>query len=285
MSYKAEGIVMSEKLSVYIVDNNTEFSNRIKDEIRKSSLYTVIGSAVNGEQCLKEMSNRSVDLLILDLIMPVKDGLQVLREMKDHRMNAKHIICMTSFINDMMMQELNNYQIDYLLQKPYNFSDFISKMNMVSNYQNKQTVQVNQVTVVDNSERDKLLKLKLESDITDILHEIGIPAHIKGYMYLRTAILETYLNMDFLGQITKVLYPEIARKYATTASRVERAIRHAIEVAWSRGNIDIINEIFGYTINASKAKPTNSEFIAMIADKLHLDHKKKNNDDTMSCYR
>lgn len=104
-------------------------------------------------------------------------------------------------------------------------------------------------------------------------------------MYLRTAILETYLNMDFLGQITKVLYPEIARKYSTTASRVERAIRHAIEVAWSRGNIDIINEIFGYTINASKAKPTNSEFIAMIADKLHLDHKKKNRNDSMSCYR
>ena len=105
---------------------------------------------------------------------------------------------------------------------------------------------------------------------------MGIPAHIKGYMYLRTAILETYLNVDFLGQITKVLYPEIARKYETTASRVERAIRHAIEVAWNRGNIDAIDEIFGYTISASKAKPTNSEFIAMIADKLRLAHRLKN---------
>lgn len=276
---------MSEKLSVYIVDNNSEFSNRIKDEIRKSSSYVVVGSAVNGEQCLKEMSNRSVDLLVLDLIMPVKDGLQVLREMKDHHMSAKHILCMTCFINDMMMQELNNYQIDYLLQKPINFSDFVQKLDMISKYQTKQTIPSRPVPVVDNSERDKLQKLELESDITNILHEIGIPAYIKGYMYLRTAILETYLNMDFLGQITKVLYPEIARKYSTTASRVERAIRHAIEVAWSRGNIDIINEIFGYTINASKAKPTNSEFIAMIADKLHLDHKKKNRNDSMSCYR
>ena len=122
----------------------------------------------------------------------------------------------------------------------------------------------------------RMQKLELESEITSLLHEVGIPAHIKGYMYLRTAILETYLNVDFLGQITKVLYPEIARKYETTASRVERAIRHAIEVAWNRGNIDAIDEIFGYTISASKAKPTNSEFIAMIADKLRLEHRLKN---------
>ena len=128
---------------------------------------------------------------------------------------------------------------------------------------------------MDEQERERLLKLELESEITSLLHEIGIPAHIKGYMYLRTAILETYLNVDFLGQITKVLYPEIARKYATTASRVERAIRHAIEVAWNRGNIDAI-DIFGYTISASKAKPTNSEFIAMISDKLRLEHRLKN---------
>ena len=128
------------------------------------------------------------------------------------------------------------------------------------------------------SERDKILQLELEKNITDLLHEIGIPAHIKGYMYLRTAILETYENIDFLGQITKVLYPEIARTYSTTSSRVERAIRHAIEVAWNRGNVDAIDEIFGYTVSASKAKPTNSEFIAMISDKLRLDHKLKNND-------
>ena len=127
-----------------------------------------------------------------------------------------------------------------------------------------------------SDEKERLLKLELESEITSLLHEIGIPAHIKGYMYLRTAILETYLNVDFLGQITKVLYPEIARKYATTSSRVERAIRHAIEVAWNRGNIDAIDDIFGYTISATKAKPTNSEFIAMIADKLRLEHRLKN---------
>ena len=123
------------------------------------------------------------------------------------------------------------------------------------------------MNTASSDEKERLLKLELESEITSLLHEIGIPAHIKGYMYLRTAILETYLNVDFLGQITKVLYPEIARKYATTSSRVERAIRHAIEVAWNRGNIDAIDDIFGYT---------NSEFIAMIADKLRLEHRLKN---------
>ena len=130
---------------------------------------------------------------------------------------------------------------------------------------------------VDIESEKKLQRFQLEREITSILHEIGIPAHIKGYLYLRTAILETYLNMDYLGQITKVLYPEIARRYMTTASRVERAIRHAIEVAWNRGNIDAIDEIFAYTISASKAKPTNSEFIAMISDKLRLEHRLKMN--------
>jgi two-component system response regulator (stage 0 sporulation protein A) len=123
----------------------------------------------------------------------------------------------------------------------------------------------------DRMNDSKRARVILDSEITSVLHEIGIPAHIKGYMYLRTAISETFFNVEFLGQITKVLYPDIARKFNTTASRVERAIRHAIEVAWNRGNIDSIDDIFGYTISASKAKPTNSEFIAMIADKLRLE--------------
>ena len=138
---------------------------------------------------------------------------------------------------------------------------------------------------LNEDEKERLAKLELESEITELLHEIGIPAHIKGYMYLRTAILETYLNVDFLGQITKVLYPEIAKRYSTSASRVERAIRHAIEVAWNRGNIDAIDDIFGYTISASKAKPTNSEFIAMISDKLRLEHRLKNKNVRMQMYR
>ena len=157
--------------------------------------------------------------------------------------------------------------------KPFEVKQIINKMIAISGVETN-----GNVISLNVSERDKLLHLELEKDVTEILHEIGIPAHIKGYLYLRTAILETYENIDFLGQITKVLYPEIARVYATTSSRVERAIRHAIEVAWNRGNVDAIDEIFGYTISASKAKPTNSEFIAMISDKLRLDNRIRSND-------
>jgi sporulation transcription factor Spo0A len=149
----------------------------------------------------------------------------------------------------------------------------------------KQSVASVDKKIAAQEQKERLQKLELESEITELLHEIGIPAHIKGYMYLRTAILETYLNVDFLGQITKVLYPEIAKKYATTASRVERAIRHAIEVAWNRGNIDAIDDIFGYTISASKAKPTNSEFIAMISDKLRLEHRLRNKNNVIKTFR
>ena len=271
---------MNDKLSVYIVDDNTEIINKIKDELRKSEQYDVIGSAMNGEQCLRELTNRSVDVLILDLIMPVKDGLQVLAEMKENRITANHILCTTPFINETMTHDLQEYHIDYLLMKPFDVKQILTKICSATGFKaihSNNCLDIN----LDASEKEKLLKLELESDITSILHVIGIPAHIKGYMYLRTAILETYLNTDFLGQITKVLYPEIARKYSTTSSRVERAIRHSIEVAWSRGNIDAIDDIFGYTISASKAKPTNSEFIAMISDKLRLEHKLKNRGEIM----
>lgn len=184
------------------------------------------------------------------------------------------------------MAGVQNYSIDYILMKPFEIEQLCDKLNFIVGYTHKEHLSRNMVKVnLDDDEKERLQKLELESEITELLHEIGIPAHIKGYMYLRTAILETYLNVDFLGQITKVLYPEIAKKYATTASRVERAIRHAIEVAWNRGNIDAIDDIFGYTISASKAKPTNSEFIAMISDKLRLEHRLRNKNNVIKTFR
>ena len=169
--------------------------------------------------------------------------------------------------------------------KPFESDELIDKLNFISGFHYK-PVKTNIYTTHQNDiSHDELRRLQLETEITELLHEIGIPAHIKGYMYLRTAILETYLNVDFLGQITKVLYPDIAKKYTTTASRVERAIRHAIEVAWNRGNIDAIDDIFGYTISASKAKPTNSEFIAMLSDKLRLEHRLNTTPKTTYAYR
>ncbi|MCI9291777.1 MAG: sporulation transcription factor Spo0A [Erysipelotrichaceae bacterium] len=268
---------MKESLKIYIVDDSLDMIHEMKETLRKNNMYHVIGSASNGEQVLRELHGKHVDVLVLDLIMPKKDGISVLKEMKDHQIHADHIICTTPFVNDLIVSQVQNYKVDYLMLKPFEIPQLIEKLNVITGLKPMSNRLLGAVDIhMDEQERERLLKLELESEITSLLHEIGIPAHIKGYMYLRTAILETYLNVDFLGQITKVLYPEIARKYATTASRVERAIRHAIEVAWNRGNIDAIDDIFGYTISASKAKPTNSEFIAMISDKLRLEHRLKN---------
>ena len=268
---------MEKKLQVYLVDDSQEMIQKMKNGLKNSRLFEVIGSAVNGEQCLHELHGHEIDVLILDLIMPNVDGMEVLSALKKHSIKVRHILCTTPILNDFIITQIQQYNVDYILIKPFELQSLDQRLRVICGFASKAVAKDAMIQVnLDEEEQKRLQKLELESEITSLLHEVGIPAHIKGYMYLRTAILETYLNVDFLGQITKVLYPEIAKKYETTASRVERAIRHAIEVAWNRGNIDAIDDIFGYTISASKAKPTNSEFIAMIADKLRLEHRLKN---------
>lgn len=277
---------METKLQIYLVDDSQDMIQKMKDGLRSSKLFEVIGSALNGEQCLHELHAHTIDILVLDLIMPTVDGMEVLDSLKKHHIEVRHIVCTTPILNDFIISQLQRYDVDYILMKPFELDSLEQRLRVICGFSPKvpatdPMIQVN----LDADEQQRMQKLELESEITSLLHEIGIPAHIKGYMYLRTAILETYLNVDFLGQITKVLYPEIARKYETTASRVERAIRHAIEVAWNRGNIDAIDDIFGYTISASKAKPTNSEFIAMISDKLRLEHRLKSRKAFVPQYR
>lgn len=277
---------MNNKLGVYLVDDSLEMIHSMKETFASSEKYQVVGSATNGEQCLLELHGKHIDVLVLDLIMPKKDGMSVLQDLKKNGIQVDHIICTTPFINDLIVNSVQNFKVDYILMKPFEIEHLVDRLNFIVGFTHRETMNHHVMNVnLNEDEKKRLAKLELESEITELLHEIGIPAHIKGYMYLRTAILETYINVDFLGQITKVLYPEIARKYATTASRVERAIRHAIEVAWNRGNIDAIDDIFGYTISASKAKPTNSEFIAMISDKLRLEHRMKNKVNVIKSYR
>lgn len=275
-----------ENKTVYILDDNKEVVEAVKRELQKHKHIQVIGNAFDGEYGLIELRNQSVDILIVDMIMPKKDGLEVLENLKTNRIKAKHIICTTPFVNEFIIDKLKEYPVDYLLMKPFTPTQLLDKIKMLSynkvgNNLSNQSINLG----ANDHEKKQLIKIKLESEITELLHEIGIPAHIKGYLYLRTAIEKTYFNIDYLGQVTKVLYPEIARAYSTTASRVERAIRHAIEVAWNRGNIDAIDDIFGYTISASKAKPTNSEFIAMLSDKLRLKHKNANRYYMQQSYR
>ncbi|MEG0313821.1 MAG: sporulation transcription factor Spo0A [Erysipelotrichaceae bacterium] len=277
---------MENTVRVYIVDDASDIVYEMKNELSKDSSFEVIGSATNGDQCLFELSNKTIDVLILDLILPKRDGIEVLHSLAEHNIKVKHIICTSPFINDVIINEVQHHHVDYLLLKPFNVSQLHKKIISITNVNKLQILDNTMLKVnLDEHEKATIFKIELENEVTSLLHEVGIPAHIKGYLYLRTAIIETYLNTDFLGQITKVLYPQIAKTYLTTASRVERAIRHAIEVAWNRGNIDAIDDIFGYTINAAKAKPTNSEFIAMISDKLRIEHKLKNNNSLIRNYR
>lgn len=254
-------------MKTYIAVSQQELSDNLKLNLEKTNLFQVIGTSSNGTDCLNYLNQRKCDLLIIDLMLPEIDGLGVLTRLKEMNKNSyQKVVCITQFTNMMICQMLEELNVDYCFKYPFQTEHFVEQLQMIISDHREDSVE-------NKEEAEKYKKVKIENEITEILHEVGIPAHIKGYMYLRTAILTTYYNIDILGQVTKVLYPDIARMYNTTSSRVERAIRHAIEVAWNRGNTDAIDDIFGYTVSAVKAKPTNSEFIAMIADKLRLAHK------------
>lgn len=252
-----------EKIKVFVVDDNPETVSLVTSAVSMQSNMYVIDSASNGDEAYQKLKLLGkIDVLITDLIMPKVDGFHLLRKIKEKKeVQVQHIIVMSALVNERVLGMVANLGSEMFLMKPLNTNSLIESIS----------------SMVHPEESDYSIKKKekdVESQITNLLHEVGIPAHIKGYTYLRTGILQTFHNPDYIGRITKLLYPEIAKRYKTTGSRVERAIRHAIEVAWTRGNIDTIDEIFGYTISASKAKPTNSEFIAMMADYLSIQQKK-----------
>jgi len=260
------------KIKVFIAERSLEQSKKILNYLSNQNDIEVLGTSDNGSETLRSLAIfKEIDVLVLDLVLPIIDGYQVLKKIKDENYNVKHIICVSAFVTDTILKYLNSMGADMFLLKPYDLDSFLLNIRTLTK---KDEVKHNNLPF--NLDHEEEINLNLDDNITEILHEIGIPAHIKGYMYLRTAIARTFFDIELLGQVTKVLYPEIAKTYNTTASRVERALRHAIEVAWNRGNIDAIDEIFGYTVSATKAKPTNSEFIAMIADKLRLEYRRKN---------
>ncbi|KGP91906.1 chemotaxis protein CheY [Pontibacillus chungwhensis BH030062] len=257
-----------EKIKVCLADDNRELLNMLEDYFDEQSDIEVIGTAYNGQECLEMLEDMDPDVLVLDIIMPHVDGLAVLRRMKElGKQKLPNVIMLTAFGQEETTKKAVDLGASYFILKPFdldNLRDHIRQVyGLAPNFESSGR---------SGRERKPEKKLNLDASITNIIHEIGVPAHIKGYMYLREAISMVYNDIELLGSITKVLYPDIAKKYNTTASRVERAIRHAIEVAWSRGNIDSISSLFGYTVSMTKAKPTNSEFIAMVADKLRLEH-------------
>lgn len=259
-----------EKIKVCIVDDNRELVGLLDEYISSQEDMEVVGSAHNGQDCLQLLEDVSPDVLILDIIMPHLDGLGVLERIRQSAtITFPSVIMLTAFGQEDVTTKAVELGASYFILKPFDMEHLANHIRQVSGK--------GVATAPRKSLQTKALDGKkpgnLEANITSVIHEIGVPAHIKGYLYLREAISMVYNDIELLGSITKVLYPDIAKKFNTTASRVERAIRHAIEVAWSRGNVESISSLFGYTISMSKAKPTNSEFIAMVADKLRLEHR------------
>jgi two-component system, response regulator, stage 0 sporulation protein A len=261
-----------QKIKVCIADDNRELVSLLEEYISSQDDMEVVGVAYNGQECLELIQEEQPDVLILDIIMPHLDGLAVLEKFNQLRITKRpNIIMLTAFGQEDVTKKAVDLGASYYILKPFDMETLLNKVKEVSG--KVQPILQHKSSSTMHITRKEPKQFNLDASITSIIHEIGVPAHIKGYMYLREAITMVYNDIELLGSITKVLYPDIAKKFNTTASRVERAIRHAIEVAWSRGNIESISQLFGYTVSHTKAKPTNSEFIAMVADKLRIEHK------------
>lgn len=266
------------KISVIIADDNKEFCSILNDYLLNQKDIVVTGIAKDGREALTLIEEKKPDLVVLDIIMPHLDGLGVLERLNSMDLDKfPRIVVLSAVGQDKITQRAITLGADYYVVKPFDMDIFTKRIRDMfndtigNNEPVKKQVAMTATEMISTSNNRG--PVDLETEITNIIHEIGVPAHIKGYMYLREAITMVVNDMELLSAVTKELYPSIAKKYNTTASRVERAIRHAIEVAWGRGQIEAINKLFGYTVHNDKGKPTNSEFIAIIADKLRLKNK------------
>lgn len=258
-----------EKLSIEIADDNEQTLKALTDIIRNEPDMNLVGAARNGEEAYRMIMQKKPDVVLLDLVMPKMDALSVMEKVKKERNQDKNIpefIILSAIGQESVIESAMDIGAKYYLMKPF---DKDTVLNRIRYIKKPETRNQNRTQMTIEPKKDSF---NLEIEVTDIIHEIGVPAHIKGYQYLRDAIIMSVNDIEMLGSITKILYPSIAKKYQTTPSRVERAIRHAIEVAWSRGNMETIDTLFGYTIHNGKGKPTNSEFVALIADKIRLEH-------------
>ncbi|WDL97041.1 sporulation transcription factor Spo0A [Alicyclobacillus sp. ALC3] len=258
-------------LRVLIADDNREFAEVLAEFISSQTDMVLAGVAYNGTDVLALVKEQRPDVLILDIIMPVLDGLTTLERLAELDIPMPKVIMLTAFGQDHVTRRAVELGVSYFILKPFDMPVLAERIRQVTGEQQAATTSVSgsmPANVVSYPS-----KRTIDAAITQIIHEIGVPAHIKGYHYLREAIGIVFEDVEILGSITKVLYPRIAERFKTTPSRVERAIRHSIEVAWGRGNMDAIRNVFGYTVSVSKTKPTNSEFIAMIADRLRIEHR------------
>jgi two-component system response regulator (stage 0 sporulation protein A) len=267
-------IDMNERITVLIADDNKDFCDIISQFLDKQEDIEVVGIANDGMEALDLVHKFQPDVIVLDIIMPHLDGLGVLERLNEDELEKfPKVIILSAVGQDKITQRAIALGADYYIVKPFDLEVFVQRIRelaMTDFMDDSQILNVSSPVPTAARPSDTGRERSLEADITNIIHEIGVPAHIKGYQYLREAITMVVNNIELLSGITKELYPGIAHKFNTTPSRVERAIRHAIEVAWSRGRVETINKLFGYTVHDEKGKPTNGEFIAMVADKLRM---------------
>ena len=270
---------MNEKIRILVSDDNQDFVATLVNYLSKDESLEVIGVARDGQDAYDQIVEKKPDIALLDIIMPHVDGLGVLEKLNSSNLDNKPICIILSAVGqDKITQRAIELGAQYYVVKPFDIELLIKRIKELKNYQSTpvknnfigKEIKTQYIELSPEKQKDEK---NLEALVTNVIHEVGVPAHIKGYQYLREAIMMVVNDIEIINQITKQLYPDIAKTFGTTPSRVERAIRHAIEVAWSRGQLDAVDGIFGYTVSASKGKPTNSEFIAMIADKLRLELK------------
>lgn len=258
-----------ESIKIFIADDDEKRAQEVKEVLIKEKDFEIVGIANEGNKAVEMIMDNKVDIVLLELVLPGLDGLGVIEKINSKSANAgacPAFMIISSSNRQNLVDCAFEVGASYFMLRPFNFEVLINRIRQIRYACKGRITKGNTSSVVsyDNC---------LESDVTNIIHEIGVPAHIKGYQYLRDAIIMSVNDNEMLNSITKILYPTIAKRHKTTPSRVERAIRHAIEVAWSRGKMDTIDELFGYTVCNGKGKPTNSEFVALIADKIRLEYK------------
>ena len=250
---------MEHAATVFIADSAEEFCTELTGALQRREGFKILGTACDGEQAIRLITAQQPDILVLDLMLSKKDGISVLRAISGLEHPPK-VLATSVFMTEYISSAAAGLDVQYLMLKPCDMEALVERLEEIRGGESSVSLHRSD-------------KTSIETMVTSIIHEIGVPAHIKGYQYLREAIIIAVNDMDVINAITKVLYPQVAKTFGTTPSRVERAIRHAIEVAWDRGDLDTLQRFFGYTVSNTKGKPTNSEFIALIADKLQLELK------------
>lgn len=256
---------MENRIRVLIADEDAEFRKILAETLCADNRVEIVGSYGEGKGLCQRMQESVPDVVLMDLMLPGVDGLTVLHELNDAAPTKLPVIFVLSgFVSQETTAECNTLGVSFYLRKPVDLKALTQRVARYGGQRN-----FSRTSAVRLPDED----LEIEMRVTNIIHQIGVPAHIKGYQYLREAIIMTIHDMEAINAITKILYPTVAKKFKTTSSRVERAIRHAIEVAWDRGDVDTLQEYFGFTVSGTKGKPTNSEFISMVADRLRLELK------------